>query len=39
MAFGFAIDYGPHNPLSFVAFGIVVLAALTEFVAIIWGWI
>lgn len=34
---GFAIDYSPNNPLSFVAFGLVALAVATGFFAIAWG--
>ena len=34
---GLAIDYGPNNPVSFVAFGLVVLAIASGFFAIAWG--
>lgn len=39
VAFGLAIDYGPENPLSYVAFGTVVLSVALVFVAIGWGWL
>jgi hypothetical protein len=39
VVFGLVIDYGPNEPLSFVAFGIVALAVATAFVAIGWGWL
>lgn len=35
---GLAIDYGPTNPLSFFALGLVVLAVVTGFLSIVWGW-
>lgn len=35
---GFSIDYGPHNPLSFVAFGVVAFAVILGFISIGWGW-
>jgi hypothetical protein len=37
VALGFAIDYGPNEPLSFVVFGLVAVAIITVFVAIAWG--
>ena len=37
-ALGFVIDYGPHNPLSHVVFGVVALSVATGFVALVWGW-
>ena len=39
VVFGLIIDYGPNEPLSFVALGIVALAVATGFVAIAWGWL
>ncbi len=39
VAFGFAIDYGPHNPLSFLAFTVVALAVFLGFVSLAWGWL
>jgi hypothetical protein len=37
VALGFAIDYGPNEPLSFVVFGLVAVAVAIVFVAIAWG--
>ena len=39
VVFGLVIDYGPNEPLSFVAFGIVALAVATGLFAIGWGWL
>ena len=39
VVFGLVIDYGPNEPLSFVALGIVALAVATGFFAIGWGWL
>jgi hypothetical protein len=38
VALGFSIDYGPHNPLSFIAFGIGILGWLIGMTGIAWGW-
>jgi hypothetical protein len=37
-ALGFSIDYGPGNPLAYVAFGMVVLGVAIGFIAVGWGW-
>jgi hypothetical protein len=37
-ALGFSIDYGPGNPLAYVAFGIVVLGVAIGFLGVGWGW-
>lgn len=37
-ALGFSIDYGPGNPLAYVAFGIVVLGVAAGFIGVGWGW-
>jgi hypothetical protein len=34
----FGIDYGPHNPLSYVAAGIGLVGIAVTFVAVGWGW-
>jgi hypothetical protein len=36
---GLAIDYGPHNPWSYVLFGIVATCVLVGGVSVIWGMI
>src|SRR5262245_52326612 len=36
-ALGFSIDYGPGNPLAYVALGTVVLGVVIGFIAIGWG--
>ena len=36
--FGFSISYGPENPWSYFAFGMVVLGVAIGFISIIWGW-
>jgi 1,4-dihydroxy-2-naphthoate octaprenyltransferase len=38
VAFALSIDYGPHNPLSYVVFGITVVGVLMGVVAVVWGW-
>lgn len=35
----FAIDYGPQEPLSAVALGIVAIAVVAGFSAVVWGWV
>ena len=35
----FSIDYGPHNALSFLAFGLGAFGVGLGFCAIVWGWI
>jgi hypothetical protein len=37
-ALGFSIDYGPGNPLAYVAFGIVGLGVAVGFIGVGWGW-
>ncbi len=37
--FGFVIDYGPHNPLSLIAFSVVSLSVATGFISVVWGWL
>jgi 1,4-dihydroxy-2-naphthoate octaprenyltransferase len=39
VAFGLAIDYGPGEPLSYMAFGTVVVSVALGFGAIGWGWL
>ena len=39
VALGFAIGYGPHNPWSFIVFGVVALAVAIGFISIVWGWV
>ncbi len=34
----FSIDYGPHNPISYVAFGLALLGILMGWAGILWGW-
>ena len=36
-ALGFSIDYGPGNPLAYVAFGIVLLGIVIGFIGVGWG--
>lgn len=36
---GFVIDYGPHNPVSFIVFCVVALSVLTGFFALAWTWL
>jgi len=36
-ALAFSIDYGASEPLSFVAFGIVVVGVVTGLISIVWG--
>jgi hypothetical protein len=38
VALGFSIDYGPQNPLSYVAFGVGILGWLIGMAGIGWGW-
>jgi hypothetical protein len=38
VVFGLIIDYGPEEPLSLVAFGVVGLGVLIGFFSIAWGW-
>ncbi|WP_431103592.1 hypothetical protein [Roseateles noduli] len=38
-ALGFAVDYGPGNPLAYVAFTVVATGVAIGFIAIAWGWI
>jgi 1,4-dihydroxy-2-naphthoate octaprenyltransferase len=38
VALGFSIDYGPRNPLAYLAFGIVGLGVAIGFIAVAWGW-
>ena len=37
-ALAFSIDYGPHNPLSYAAFGLAALGVLIGCVGIVWAW-
>lgn len=37
-ALGFSIDYGPNNPLAYVAFGIGIFGAAIVFVGVGWSW-
>lgn len=37
--FALSIDYGPHNPWSYVAFAIVVASVAAGFVSVIWLWV
>lgn len=39
VALAFATNYGPGNPLSWVAFSLVALAVLLGFVSVAWGWL
>ncbi len=36
---GFIIDYGPNEPLSIVAFGIVAIGVIVGFISIVWSFI
>ena len=38
VALAFSIDYGPQNPLAYVALGLTVVGIAMGFGAVAWGW-